>query len=592
MILENRQCLKAAYSSLRLIGQAALLGLFVSSGLANSAPSAPPRWDGTLGSQSYPDFFAVDIAVTPSGDFYYTDHAQRSVFRFGSDGKQQLKITGFPAFVRGINLDEDGRIYVGANPKRDIQIFNSKGVLVDTWRNVGDVNGEGFWKDGLLYLGDGNQVILLDRSGTIVRRFSGTGTAPGRHTNLGDIAVASNGDVWTVNRYPARVQKFSSKGEFKLAFGSQGAGQGQFNNPKGIGIDSKDNIYILDRRNYRVQKFNGEGKFLASWGSKGTGPGQFFESHGLFVAADDTVWVAGYHAHSIQQFDSQGTLLKFFQGKSPGGNLTLVTGLAVMDDVVKDGISYDRILYAVDKQNNRVLALDPVTGKERFQFGMKGQGRQTVFNFPRAICAGPDRALYISDDGHTRRIAPDGTFLDIYSYRDQTGGRIIGASGIGLTNAGVLYQANEGRGTVFAIDTKPVGGILLKESLGGSAPPAKFVTIRSLAVGGNLLYVADRGAHAIKVYSPSLDFQRVLNGMVPQASGLAVVPKDDVIYAGSNGRVRAFDLNGRELFTFGSPGTGEGQFGRRISAIAVDSEGIIYAADTFQGRIHRFRYGK
>jgi tripartite motif-containing protein 71 len=570
-----------------------IFGLWIVHGAASSAPTTPPTWDGTLGGQQFAEFFATDIAVTPTGDIYYTDSAQKAVFRYKPDGTQDLKIPGFPSFVRGINIGPDGRIYVGANPTRDIQIFNESGKLVDTWKDVGDVNGEGFFgKDGLLYLADNNQVIALNAQGNVVKRFSGTGTGLGQHSSLGDIAVDSKGDIWTVNRNnPPRVQKFSSTGQVKLAFGSAGSGPGQFKSLVSIAVDSTDNIYVSDRRNYRIQKFDSKGKFIKAWGSEGTGPGQFYESHGIFVANDDTLWVAGFHAYSVQQFDTEGNLLTFLQGDIPSNaEFSQVTGLALLNDVTHNNVLHKKVLYAVDKQNNRVQALDPETGEVLFKFGRRGQGASTVFNFPRAIAAGPDKSLYISDDGHTRRIAPDGKFLDIYSYRAQTGGDMIGASGIAVADNGLLYQANESRSTMFTIDTKQPGGQLLSEWRGPASAPGRMINIRSAALAGNELYIADAGDRSIKAYSLFGDFLRVVTSQVPRAAGVAVVPRDNVIYAGSNGVVRAFDLSGKALFTFGSPGSGPGQFGTRISAIAVDEVGTVFAADTTQGRIHRFRY--
>ena len=40
-------------------------------------------------------------------------------------------------------------------------------------------------------------------------------------------------------------------------------------------FDREDNLYVVDHFNSRVQKFTKDGKFLLQWGSKGDDPGQF-----------------------------------------------------------------------------------------------------------------------------------------------------------------------------------------------------------------------------------------------------------------------------------------------------------------------------
>ncbi|MDI6732261.1 MAG: 6-bladed beta-propeller, partial [Candidatus Margulisbacteria bacterium] len=50
-----------------------------------------------------------------------------------------------------------------------------------------------------------------------------------------------------------RVQIFTKKGQFVLAFGKKGSGKGEFNGPVGICLGKKGQIYIADMANHRVQ---------------------------------------------------------------------------------------------------------------------------------------------------------------------------------------------------------------------------------------------------------------------------------------------------------------------------------------------------
>jgi DNA-binding beta-propeller fold protein YncE len=62
---------------------------------------------------------------------------------------------------------------------------------------------------------------------------------------------------------------------FKGMWGSTGTSDGQFNEPHGIAVDSDGNVYVVDRFNHRIQKFTSTGIFLDKWGGFGTGDGKF-----------------------------------------------------------------------------------------------------------------------------------------------------------------------------------------------------------------------------------------------------------------------------------------------------------------------------
>ena len=52
-----------------------------------------------------------------------------------------------------------------------------------------------------------------------------------------------------------RIQKFDSSGNFITKWGSNGSGDGQFNGPQGVAVDGSGNVYVVDAYNHRIQKF-------------------------------------------------------------------------------------------------------------------------------------------------------------------------------------------------------------------------------------------------------------------------------------------------------------------------------------------------
>ena len=87
------------------------------------------------------------------------------------------------------------------------------------------------------------------------------------------------------------MQKFTSDGEFLLAFGGGGRSDGEFTFPLGIAFDDRGNLYVVDASAYRVQKFTPEGRYLGKWGRSGAGDGQFTRQHSIAVGLDGLVYV-------------------------------------------------------------------------------------------------------------------------------------------------------------------------------------------------------------------------------------------------------------------------------------------------------------
>ena len=75
--------------------------------------------------------------------------------------------------------------------------------------------------------------------------------------------------------------------------------------------------------------------------------------------------------------------------------------------------------------------------------------------------------------------------------------------------------------------------------------------------------------------------------------GLAIDQQGHLyVIDGSNNRLQVFDANGQFLTTWGSLGYGDGQFSFNEStihgAVAVDGQGNVYIADTYNHRIQKF----
>jgi DNA-binding beta-propeller fold protein YncE len=103
------------------------------------------------------------------------------------------------------------------------------------------------------------------------------------------------------------------------------------------------------------------------------------------------------------------------------------------------------------------------------------------------------------------------------------------------------------------------------------------------------VYVADRGNQRIQVFDaegkhldtwPNIRFP---NHIVVTADQQQVWVSD-----GTNARILKYDTSGKLLYWWGVYGTNPGTFWE-MHQFSVDSEGNLYAADSFGGRTQKFR---
>lgn len=116
---------------------------------------------------------------------------------------------------------------------------------------------------------------------------------------------------------------------------------------------------------------------------------------------------------------------------------------------------------------------------------------------------------------------------------------------------------------------------------------------------GNLVGVLSRFSGGPGLVVQDLEGNLIDEVVFPQGSGpgaigdqivdIAIDPNDNVVVVdAANGRVQVFDASFDPVFSFGSPGSGPGQFGDAVS-VAIDSSGRIIVGDREHDRVSIFR---
>jgi hypothetical protein len=203
-------------------------------------------------------------------------------------------------FGCGIVVDAKDRIIVtsrSANPS--VVIFSTDGKIIETWSNdfAGKVGLEPaqvaatahcvYWSreggEEFLYFtenvakgpkgADGKEARLgaraykTDMQGKILYTIGNVPAEDATHqkfdwTNPTDVAVAPNGDIYTVDGYGSqKVSRFDRSWKHIKTIGTKGNGQDQFNTCHGVWVNTlkgEPEVYIADRANGRVQVYDME----------------------------------------------------------------------------------------------------------------------------------------------------------------------------------------------------------------------------------------------------------------------------------------------------------------------------------------------
>lgn len=458
------------------------------------------------------------------------------------------------------------------------------------WGSVGAANGQFNQPTAVATDEQGNVYVLdtynyrvqkFDRLGNFITQWGGYGSANGQLYNPSGIAVDLSGNVFVSDGGNARIQKFTSAGAYISQWGTYGSGAGQFAGMGKPAVDAAGNVYVPDQA--RVQKFTNAGVFITQWGSLGSGNGQFNGPNAVAVDAAGNVYVVDRLNTRIEKFTSSGTYVT--QWSQAGSN---------MSDVAVDALGD---VYVVD--DNGHLTRYSSSGTFEIQWGSAGTG-DGQFNAPKAVEVDAEGNLYVADSYNNRMQKFSGwggtvvnsphAYLMQFGASGNGNGQFLGIVSVAVDAAGNIYALDQSRVQKFG----PSGNYITQWGSAGSGD-GQFSTPLAIACdGASYVYVADANNHRVQKFTTSGAFVTKWGvngggaGQFHQTQGIAVDASGNVYVTDIvDNRVQKFTGAGTFVTQWGMPGAGAGQFNQPYG-VACDVAGNVYIVDSNNDRVQEF----
>lgn len=202
-----------------------------------------------------------------------------------------------------------------------------------------------------------------------------------------NIAVASDGTVYVVERRLNQVMVYNADGTFRDAFRPALFGAWA---PVSVAVDKDGKIYVGEgydepgKERHRIYVFNADGSLVRWFGQKGAGASDLLYPSRIAFDGKGRMWVADITG--VKVFNSEGAYQFRLKGEGDDG-VTLPGGLTYHDDR----------LYVTDVTNHRALVFDVSGDSPKFvgQFGELGFEKGQM-RYPAGIAVSASK-IYIAN---------------------------------------------------------------------------------------------------------------------------------------------------------------------------------------------------
>jgi DNA-binding beta-propeller fold protein YncE len=340
------------------------------------------------------------VAADSTGIYIADTYNQRVVKMNGATGAQLWnQTTCFGNALkrpRGLTVGSDGSLYVAdTDNDRIVELDPAAGTCISSFGATGTGNGQ--FKSPWTTLSDGSgglwvadamnyRVQHVSNTGTFISTLGTFGTGNGQFLSPHGLFM-DQGLLDVADPYEFEIQRFTISGgalTFNSIVGGVPPAPGGFNQPFAVAYGPSGEMYVVDWFNDRIEKFNPDGSFALQWGTYGSKNGSFIFPRGIAVTPDGkTVVITNSEDSRLDLYSPTGGFVKSIKPVGTSFSRPHQTALA------PDG-SY----WVADTKNNRVLHLD-TSGNVLMTITNGG-----ALKSPQGVALDSSGNVYVSDNGN------------------------------------------------------------------------------------------------------------------------------------------------------------------------------------------------
>lgn len=578
------------------------------------------------------DKIGSPIGLSVSADkLYVADAGKKKVRVFNTSGTQTSsfgQVAGCTfSPIRDVDADAAGNVYIANYTNNNILKMSATGTCLNqNWGTKGTANGQfknpygvrigpDPWNAGqqLVYVADSNnnRNQVFTTGGVFVASLGtfGDETQPGTFSALRRVAVAPDGDIWGADLWGWRIERWNAGVTPNTWTYAQSnpttpappplTSTSVFNEVRSVAFDAAGRIYAMDTVNQRFVRWDpSTGSIINACGERGWSSGAFNWPRGIAIdSSTGQAWVTDTKQSRMQIInpDTCASIAKFGTVGSAQNQFNWPHAIAIRQS--------DRIAWVADTKNHRIVSYNVATRAVIATFGGLGSG-VGQFNQPRGIAIDPtDGHILVADWKNNRivELSDTGgsaiTWVGTYTSAG-VAGTFLNPQGVAADSDGRIYVADTEHSRVIVLE---VDGSFFSEF----TSPTGFSRPEAIAVNpvNNHVFVSDTYNDRIQEYDafsgPGLPdpfapptYVRTLAG--PGLADMYPVDVTDsasyyyVLDAGGYRVVAVNRTTGAIDFQVGGhQGDLDNQFGA-ARAIASDSAGNVYVADTANNRVKKF----
>jgi sugar lactone lactonase YvrE len=529
----------------------------------------------------------------------------------------------------GVSIDRSGNVYIADYANNRIRRLDPSGIIT-TVAGTGVIgfSGDGgaatsaelFTPNGVAVDGAGNLFIAdtqnrrirrVDATTGIITTVAGNGSVGSSgdgggavEAELDDpegVAVDGLGNLYIADTNNYRIRRVDTTGVITTIAGIGTAGltgdggaaiAAQLGEPIGVAVDAQGNVYIADSANNRIRRIDATGTITTVAGSGCTQPcvpgfsgdggpatsATLAGPAGVTIDNAGDLYIADTFNQRVRKVDVTGTITTVAGSMNAGfaGDGAAAIS-AELDEPYAVAIDAAGDIYIADSMNNRIRAVDAVTGAIATVAGNGldtaggGAATCTPLDFPQGVKVDARSDLYIVDNGHVWIVDATGVITPF------AGNGVTGYSG----DAGPATAAELSDPEDVAIDGQ--GNVYIADSANNR--------IRRVDPNGVITTVAGTGSQGFDgdggdAIAADLDFPY----------GLAFDAQGDLYFADrGNNRIRRVDTAGSITTIAGTGSAGFAGDGSAATSaelykpgsLAFDGAGNLYIVDLGNSAIRK-----